>query len=224
MDAASTPTPAPEPEGVQAPSAAEGDGQECPWCRFMKAGPCGEVFSAWQSCVDDAGDVADAEGRKQAINTCAAVVSDGGQHGVVPPRLQRAWARPEWHLTLPALWPRLKPSREPPLGSCSGPPAAPGRAASPAPRRRPDERTACALRYCLCPAEQAPVGVHDRSPGLLCVTATQRGSQPGRAAAWQRAVRSRGRGSRRWGQPQQRRQRPGSGCDAASTSRSCLVT
>eukprot|EP00298_Acanthocystis_sp_HF-20_P022783 c30956_g1_i1.p1 GENE.c30956_g1_i1~~c30956_g1_i1.p1 ORF type:complete len:103 (-),score=55.73 c30956_g1_i1:38-346(-) len=31
----------------------EKNNSECPWCTFMKAGPCGEEFTAWQDCVRD---------------------------------------------------------------------------------------------------------------------------------------------------------------------------
>ena len=27
---------------------------ECGFCKFMKAGPCGDVFIAWEACVDAA--------------------------------------------------------------------------------------------------------------------------------------------------------------------------
>ena len=33
-------------------SGAEEKEETCGFCRFMKAGPCGSVFSAWEACVD----------------------------------------------------------------------------------------------------------------------------------------------------------------------------
>jgi len=30
------------------------DEEECGFCLFMKAGPCGKRFAAWEACVDDA--------------------------------------------------------------------------------------------------------------------------------------------------------------------------
>lgn len=32
----------------------KGDEEECGFCLFMKAGPCGKRFAAWEACVDDA--------------------------------------------------------------------------------------------------------------------------------------------------------------------------
>ena len=29
---------------------------ECGFCRFMKAGPCGQEFEAWEKCIDQARD------------------------------------------------------------------------------------------------------------------------------------------------------------------------
>lgn len=33
---------------------AQEDEEECGFCLFMKAGPCGKRFAAWEACVDDA--------------------------------------------------------------------------------------------------------------------------------------------------------------------------
>ena len=41
-------TPAPE-----AAEAKEEDGEDCGFCTYMRAGPCGEVFTAWEKCVED---------------------------------------------------------------------------------------------------------------------------------------------------------------------------
>ncbi|KAL3682642.1 hypothetical protein R1sor_000664 [Riccia sorocarpa] len=32
----------------------EGEQEECAFCLFMKAGPCGEQFTVWQNCVEEA--------------------------------------------------------------------------------------------------------------------------------------------------------------------------
>ncbi|KAL3914288.1 MAG: hypothetical protein SGPRY_007675, partial [Prymnesium sp.] len=29
---------------------------ECGFCRFMRAGPCGDVFTKWENCIDRARD------------------------------------------------------------------------------------------------------------------------------------------------------------------------
>jgi hypothetical protein len=56
-DAPEAPAEAPEP--VAAGDAAEAkakqeDGEEdCGFCTYMRAGPCGEVFTAWEKCVED---------------------------------------------------------------------------------------------------------------------------------------------------------------------------
>jgi hypothetical protein len=45
--------------GGEAADAPEEKEETCGFCKFMKAGPCGEVFAAWEACVDkhrDAGD------------------------------------------------------------------------------------------------------------------------------------------------------------------------
>ena len=39
-----------EPEGPPA----EEDADDCPFCAFMKAGPCGQAFRDWEKCVDTA--------------------------------------------------------------------------------------------------------------------------------------------------------------------------
>ena len=57
-------TPAPEAtatsgaavaDAAKADDAAKGeDGEEdCGFCTYMRAGPCGEVFTAWEACVED---------------------------------------------------------------------------------------------------------------------------------------------------------------------------
>lgn len=32
----------------------QGEEEECGFCLFMKAGPCGKRFAAWEACVDNA--------------------------------------------------------------------------------------------------------------------------------------------------------------------------
>ena len=36
-----------------ADAAKEEDGEDCGFCTYMRAGPCGEVFTAWEACVED---------------------------------------------------------------------------------------------------------------------------------------------------------------------------
>ena len=46
--------PAEAPEPVAAAEAKQDDGEEdCGFCTYMRAGPCGEVFTAWEKCVED---------------------------------------------------------------------------------------------------------------------------------------------------------------------------
>jgi len=42
-------------DAAKADDAAKGeDGEEdCGFCTYMRAGPCGEVFTAWEKCVED---------------------------------------------------------------------------------------------------------------------------------------------------------------------------
>ena len=42
-------------DAAKADDAAKGeDGEEdCGFCTYMRAGPCGEVFTAWEACVED---------------------------------------------------------------------------------------------------------------------------------------------------------------------------
>ena len=49
-DAAATPA----PEAAATSDAAEAKEEEdCGFCTYMRAGPCGEVFTAWEACVED---------------------------------------------------------------------------------------------------------------------------------------------------------------------------
>jgi len=42
------------PEGVEL--SARTSVPECGFCRFMRAGPCGDVFTKWEKCIDRARD------------------------------------------------------------------------------------------------------------------------------------------------------------------------
>ena len=45
---------APAPEAAATSDAAEAKEEEdCGFCTYMRAGPCGEVFTAWEACVED---------------------------------------------------------------------------------------------------------------------------------------------------------------------------
>jgi len=45
----------PEPEGPdESVLDGKGEEEECGFCLFMKAGPCGKRFAAWEACVDNA--------------------------------------------------------------------------------------------------------------------------------------------------------------------------
>ena len=45
---------APAPEAAATSDAAEAKEEEdCGFCTYMRAGPCGEVFTAWEKCVED---------------------------------------------------------------------------------------------------------------------------------------------------------------------------
>jgi intermembrane space import and assembly protein 40 len=45
---------APAPEAAATSDAAESKEEEdCGFCTYMRAGPCGEVFTAWEKCVED---------------------------------------------------------------------------------------------------------------------------------------------------------------------------
>ena len=45
---------APGPEAAATSDAAEAKEEEdCGFCTYMRAGPCGEVFTAWEKCVED---------------------------------------------------------------------------------------------------------------------------------------------------------------------------
>ena len=54
-DAPEAPAEAPEPVAAgDAAEAKQEDGEEdCGFCTYMRAGPCGEVFTAWEKCVED---------------------------------------------------------------------------------------------------------------------------------------------------------------------------
>ena len=44
----------PAPEAAATSDAAEPKEEEdCGFCTYMRAGPCGEVFTAWEACVED---------------------------------------------------------------------------------------------------------------------------------------------------------------------------
>ena len=44
----------PAPEATATSDAAEPKEEEdCGFCTYMRAGPCGEVFTAWEACVED---------------------------------------------------------------------------------------------------------------------------------------------------------------------------
>ena len=44
----------PAPEAAATSDAAESKEEEdCGFCTYMRAGPCGEVFTAWEKCVED---------------------------------------------------------------------------------------------------------------------------------------------------------------------------
>ena len=44
----------PAPEATATSDAAESKEEEdCGFCTYMRAGPCGEVFTAWEKCVED---------------------------------------------------------------------------------------------------------------------------------------------------------------------------
>ena len=44
----------PAPEATATSDAAETKEEEdCGFCTYMRAGPCGEVFTAWEKCVED---------------------------------------------------------------------------------------------------------------------------------------------------------------------------
>eukprot|EP00877_Chromochloris_zofingiensis_P001500 jgi/Chrzof1/11350/Cz05g33110.t1 len=47
---------------------------DCPWCLYMKVGPCRDVFTVWQTCVDSVMDIgADHSGRRAAVDKCTDV-------------------------------------------------------------------------------------------------------------------------------------------------------
>lgn len=43
-----------QPEEEQEGGGKEGEEEECGFCLFMKAGPCGKRFSQWEKCVEEA--------------------------------------------------------------------------------------------------------------------------------------------------------------------------
>jgi intermembrane space import and assembly protein 40 len=44
----------PAPEAAATSDAADSKEEEdCGFCTYMRAGPCGEVFTAWEKCVED---------------------------------------------------------------------------------------------------------------------------------------------------------------------------
>ena len=53
-DAPEAPDKTPAPEATATSDAAEAKEEEdCGFCTYMRAGPCGEVFTAWEKCVED---------------------------------------------------------------------------------------------------------------------------------------------------------------------------
>ena len=53
-DAPEAPDKTPAPEAAATSDAAESKEEEdCGFCTYMRAGPCGEVFTAWEKCVED---------------------------------------------------------------------------------------------------------------------------------------------------------------------------
>ena len=51
-DAAVAATPAPEAAATSDAAEAKEE-EDCGFCTYMRAGPCGEVFTAWEKCVED---------------------------------------------------------------------------------------------------------------------------------------------------------------------------
>ena len=51
-DAADAATPAPEATATSDAAEAKEE-EDCGFCTYMRAGPCGEVFTAWEACVED---------------------------------------------------------------------------------------------------------------------------------------------------------------------------
>ena len=51
-DAADAATPAPE-AAATSDAADSKEEEDCGFCTYMRAGPCGEVFTAWEKCVED---------------------------------------------------------------------------------------------------------------------------------------------------------------------------
>ena len=51
-DAADAATPAPEATATSDAAEAKEE-EDCGFCTYMRAGPCGEVFTAWEKCVED---------------------------------------------------------------------------------------------------------------------------------------------------------------------------
>ena len=51
-DAADAATPAPEAAATSDAAEAKEE-EDCGFCTYMRAGPCGEVFTAWEACVED---------------------------------------------------------------------------------------------------------------------------------------------------------------------------
>jgi hypothetical protein len=47
----------------------EEEEEECPFCVYMRAGPCGKVFSEWERCVEEA-----EESSTNIVEKCTAVI------------------------------------------------------------------------------------------------------------------------------------------------------
>ena len=45
--------PAPEATTATSDAAESKEEEDCGFCTYMRAGPCGEVFTAWEKCVED---------------------------------------------------------------------------------------------------------------------------------------------------------------------------
>ena len=43
----------PAPEAAASDAAEAKEEEDCGFCTYMRAGPCGEVFTAWEKCVED---------------------------------------------------------------------------------------------------------------------------------------------------------------------------
>ena len=70
-----------EASDVEAREEGEEEEESCPFCKFMKAGPCGKQFSSWEKCVDEAEAaerdiVSDCKTHTQAMTICMEANTD----------------------------------------------------------------------------------------------------------------------------------------------------